>query len=134
MRSRWLAATVILGFIATLATGCGAGDERGPRAVASRFADALSSDDAAAACGLLAPETKSELEQSAGKKCAAAILAEDLPDAGTVAQLAAFGTMAQVSFVDDVMFLTEFRSGWKVMAAGCSPVPGRPYDCQLQGG
>jgi hypothetical protein len=45
-----------------------------------------------------------------------------------------FGTMAQVRFSGDVMFVSEFGNGWKVMAAGCSPVPGHPYDCTLQGG
>jgi hypothetical protein len=42
--------------------------------------------------------------------------------------------MTQVRFAQDTIFLARFQSGWKVMAAGCSPVPGHPYDCRLQGG
>jgi hypothetical protein len=71
---------------------------------------------------------------SAGKRCAAAILDEDLPDAGAAEGFSTFGTMGQVRFSHDVLFVSEFEHGWKVMAAGCSPVPERPYRCQLQGG
>jgi hypothetical protein len=57
-----------------------------------------------------------------------------VPAAGAVENTDAFGTMAQVRFAQDTMFLAEFKDGWKVMAAGCAPEPGHPYDCQLQGG
>jgi hypothetical protein len=43
------------------------------------------------------------------------------------------GTMAQVRFREDTVFMSEFRHGWKVMAADCKPRTGRPYDCQIQG-
>ena len=115
-------------------TGCGSAQDDVVRSVASDFAAAVERDDGAAACRLLAPVTRSELEKAAGKPCRAAILEEDLPAAGAVESTAAYGTMAQVSFAADTIFVTEFRTGWKVLAAGCSPVPGAPYDCQVQGG
>ena len=83
---------------------------------------------------LLAPETRSGLEQSAGKPCASAILEEELPAPGPVKRSTSFGTMARVTFAADTMFVTEFRGGWKVTAAGCAPVPGHPYECRLKGG
>jgi hypothetical protein len=72
--------------------------------------------------------------QSERQPCAAAILSEKLPDPGSVERSSVFGTMAQVTFRSDTMFVARFKSGWKVMAAGCKPVPGHPYDCKLQGG
>jgi hypothetical protein len=131
----WVIVLVLLG---PLIAGCGSESATAPREAATSFARALSAQDGAAACRLLAPETKSQLEQAAGKQCPAAILEEDLPEADAVKDSSTFGTMAQVIFAGDVMFMAEFPSGWKVMAAGCSPAPGqqpgKPYDCQLQGG
>jgi hypothetical protein len=117
----------------TVATACGA-QPSPATSVARNFVEALDASDTAAACGYLAPGTRSDLEKSAGKPCAAALGEEDLPAAGAVEKTDAFGTMAQVRFVQDTMFLAEFKDGWKVMAAGCAPEPGHPYDCQLQGG
>jgi hypothetical protein len=132
MPVRWRG-TVTLALLVPLMTACGSGSTA-PQRAASRFAEAVSSGRAAVACSLLAPETKSQLEQSEGKKCLAAILDEDLPEADAVEDSSRFGTMAQVVFGGDVMFLADFPSGWKVVAAGCSAVPGQPYECQLQGG
>ena len=63
----------------------------------------------------------------------AALAGEDLPDAGPAEAFDGFGTMARVRYQRDTVFLAEFRRGWKVMAAGCTPVPGRPYDCRVEG-
>jgi len=129
---------IVLVLLGPLISGCGSESASAPREAATRFAHSLSAQDGAAACRLLAPETKSQLEQAAGKKCPAAILDEDLPEADAIEDSSTFGTMAQVIFGGDVMFMTEFPSGWKVMAAGCSTAPGQqpgqPYDCQVQGG
>jgi hypothetical protein len=115
--------------------GCGSGPgDRGPRAAAVQFTRALSAGDDAGACSLLATETKAQLEQAAGKPCAEAIAEEDLTGADAVEDVATFGTMAQVRFAGDTVFVAQFSGGWKVFAAGCSPVPGKPYDCRLQGG
>jgi hypothetical protein len=114
-------------------TGCGV-QTPAATSVATKFVQALDESDPSAACGYLAPETRSDLESSAKKPCASAITEEDLPSAGTVKESSTYGTMAQVRFSADTLFLTRFKSGWKVMAAGCKPQPGQPYDCQLQGG
>jgi hypothetical protein len=34
----------------------------------------------------------------------------------------------------DVVFLTVSGADWLVTAAGCTPRPERPYDCQVSGG
>jgi hypothetical protein len=115
-------------------SGCGSDPSVGPRQAAKGFASALVAGDGQAACAVLAPATKSELEQSSAKTCASAITEERLPEAGAVRRSTVYGSMAQVSFTGDTMFVAQFKTGWKVMAAGCSPVPGHPYDCELQGG
>jgi hypothetical protein len=127
----------MLGVLLVAASGCqsGAGSAgSGARTTAQWFAQAISGDDHVRACSLLAPETRTQLEQAAGKPCRVAIAEEDLAPADAFEDIAVFGTMAQARFAGDTVFLTRFPQGWKVLAAGCSPVPGEPYDCRLQGG
>jgi hypothetical protein len=102
--------------------------------VARQFDEALARSDWSAACALLAPATKDDLEQSAGTPCAEAMAGEGLSEAGPVARVQVFGTMAQARLAQDTLFLTRFRGGWRVLAAGCSPQPAGPYDCRVQGG
>jgi hypothetical protein len=125
------AAAVVLSAIAV--SGCAASTTPGS-AVASRFYRAVDAGHWGLACALLAPETKSQLEQSAGSACPDALSQENLADPGPMRSSVVFGTMTQTRFEQDTVFVARFRSGWKVMAAGCSPVPGHPYDCRLQGG
>ncbi len=129
-------AAVILAVVLVVfpTVACQAQDDPRPRDVAVDFEQALERSDGAAGCDLLAPGTRSELEQSAGEPCPVALPGEDLPAAGAVHDVATFGTMAQVRLAQDTLFLAEFRDGWRVVAAGCSPVSGHPYDCTLQGG
>jgi hypothetical protein len=94
----------------------------------------VSNDPHSQACSLLAPATRAQLEQAAGTPCPAALAEEDLAVADGYEGIARFGTMAQVKFLGDTVFVTKFAQGWKVLAAGCAPVPGAPYDCRLQGG
>ena len=115
-------------------SSCGPSGSNDPRGAAEEFEHALESDDGAAACNLLAPRTRSEVEQSAGKPCAKAILEEDLPEAGAPTGSSAYGTMGQVRFTDDTLFMAEFESGWRVTAAGCAPKPHAAYECAVQGG
>ena len=126
-----------MGVVATgLLTGCGATSGPAPRATADQFTRAVADKDGVAACALLAPATRAELEQSAGSSCRSAIVEENLPEVGPLESSATFGTMAQVSFGSDVVFLAESPRGWRVMAAGCAPgtTPDKPYECQLSGG
>jgi hypothetical protein len=116
--------------------GCASVGERGTAAaaVATRLLTAVDDKDGAAACAVLAPDTASALEQSAGKPCAQAILDEDLPAPGAVTGVDVYGQWAQVRLADDTIFLAVFPGGWRVVAAGCVPRQNRPYNCELQGG
>jgi hypothetical protein len=115
--------------------GCASVGERGDAAasVALGMLTAVESDDGGAACGVLAPDTLAELEQSAGKPCPEAILEEDLSPPGEVQQSRVYGQWAQIRLTGDTVFLAVFPGGWRVVAAGCSPRGERPYDCALQG-
>lgn len=84
-------------------------------------------------CSLLAPETRSKLVQSAGQPCPAAVLGEDLPSARALRRAQAWANGAIVRLDADTLFLARFDTGWKVVAAGCSARPGRPYDCRVEG-
>ena len=37
--------------------------------------------------------------------------------------MSAYGTMARARYEEDTLFLTRFESGWRVMAAACTPRP-----------
>lgn len=127
----------MLGVLLSLTPGCAvsAGSAvSGAQATAQRFTEAVSDGDHAQACSLLAPETKAQLERASGKACGDALAEENLAAAAAFEDIATFGTMAQVRFAGDTIFLAKFPQGWKVLAAGCSPVPDRPYDCRLEGG
>jgi hypothetical protein len=124
-----------MALVALVLAGCGSVDERGDSAAsaATRMLSAVEAEDGAAACAVLAPDTTSELEESAGKPCAEAILEEDLPAPGAVTGAEVYGQWAQVRLTDDTVFLGVFPGGWRVVAAGCTPREERPYDCALQG-
>jgi hypothetical protein len=129
MTGKWLPLVVLA---ALCCSACGGGADV-PRSVAKAFEDAIGSGDGAAACNLLAPSTLMELEQSAGSSCAEAILEQDLPAAKTAEGAAAYGSMAQVRFADETLFLAEFDGDWRVLAAGCTPADSR-FDCTVKGG
>jgi hypothetical protein len=128
------AGPVVAALIVLLAaTGCSSANSTAARDAAVRFSQAVAVDDTATACDLLAPKTKSDLVKSAGMPCPEALAEEGLPDAGEAHATEAFGAMAQVRFDADVLFLAEFRGGWKILAAGCQDRPERPYDCTVGG-
>ncbi|MEH1058512.1 hypothetical protein V6U89_25295 [Micromonospora sp. CPCC 206171] len=116
--------------------GCGSVTDRGDAAAAVtvRMVDAVTAKDGAAACALLAPDTAAELEQSAGRPCAEAILEADLPGPGSVSHSKVYGQWAQVRLNGDTVFLAVCPGGWRVVAAGCTARGEEPYDCVLQGG
>lgn len=85
-------------------------------------------------CAVLAPATVQELEQSAGSGCAKALGEESLSAGGAVRRTDVYGNQARAVLSSDTLFLSHFTSGWKVVAAGCAPRPGEPYQCRIKGG
>lgn len=108
-------------------------DAHDARERAITFHRALDSGDYQAACGLLAPETLLELEDEADTACPDALAALDLAPGGGPIHATAYGLAAQVALAGDTVFLTHTPSGWLITAAGCAPVPDKPYDCEVKG-
>jgi hypothetical protein len=119
-----------LGF---LLTGCGHSQDSAVEAVARSLLAATSRGDGQAACDVLSPHTRTELEQSRGKPCERGILQETIGRGSTVRDAHVFDTMAQVRFDDETVFLSRFGSGWLVVATACTRRPAGPYDCSVSG-
>jgi hypothetical protein len=116
-------------------SSCGDGQDGAVTRTADSYAEALAGQDGAGACAVLAPPTRSELEESSGKSCDKAVLDEAVTDLGSLEDVRAYGTMAEARFDRDTVFLTRYQSGWRVLAAACKPPKGAgAYDCQVQGG
>ncbi|MFC6160158.1 hypothetical protein [Kribbella jiaozuonensis] len=129
---RWVVG-VVMGAIVLTVSSCGSKLPEASSSAADRFYHAIEVHDAAAACGLLAPQTRHEVEQSAQTSCSAAILDEDIPAAGTVVELRKYGTQAYARMNGDTAFLAEFGDGWKIVAAACIRHDQMPYDCKVKG-
>ncbi len=127
-----LVALAATGFIAS---GCGglAPDSSAAAAAAVAFRSDVRTADGSAACRLLSPQSAHEVAQSAGKPCPAAIVDEGVGGSGRPVHVDVYGQNARVVFSDDVIFLGSFPDGWRLTAAGCTPRPGRPYDCLVKG-
>lgn len=108
-------------------------DAHDARERAITFHRSLDSGDYQAACGLLAPQTRSELEDEADTPCPDALAGLDLSPGGDALHATAYGLAAQVTLAGDTVFLTHTPSGWLITAAGCAPVPDEPYDCEVKG-
>lgn len=119
-----------LGVVVVLAS-CGTAQDEAAGAVAERLMAAVAGADGGAACRLLAPAARTELEDSSGQPCAVAVLEEDFGAGTSADRVAVFDTMAQVRFADDTVFLSRFDGQWLVIAAACRPRAGRPYDCDI---
>jgi hypothetical protein len=121
-------APVLLALAALAVAGCSNADEPAVRDAASSFAGA----DEQGRCALLAPATRSALEQQEGTSCAEAI--GELPlGSGGVVSVEVWGEDALVHLTDDTLFLTRDDGGWLVSAAACTPDRDGPYECQLEG-
>ncbi|MFJ6785754.1 hypothetical protein [Streptomyces yangpuensis] len=116
--------------------GCGASAPRldGARRAATAFEETLARADYNAACELLAPQTRQQLEQDSDKPCGPALADEKLPTADPVRTTQMYGRQALLQLDGDTLFLSQFDDGWKIVAAGCRPQPGKPYRCSLKGG
>ncbi|MET8509181.1 hypothetical protein ABZV60_31810 [Streptomyces sp. NPDC004787] len=123
--------------LAALLCGCGASAARedGASLAGRRFAAALAAHDYRAGCELLAPETRDEVEQDAQGPCGPALRELGLPAAGPVRGVEVYGRDALLRTAGDVLFLSQFGSGWRVTAAGCvAQGEDEPYRCALKGG
>ncbi|MEU6669095.1 hypothetical protein [Streptomyces sp. NPDC046727] len=134
--ARWRSSGLMAVACAVCLTGCSTLGEREGTAsrAALRFEENIRQVDGTRACAALAPETRQELEQSAKAGCAKALLEEKLPDGGPVREVQVYGQQAQVVLNGDTLFLSSFPAGWKITAAGCTPRPRQPYQCQIKGG
>lgn len=101
------------------------------RTAAQSFQDAMRTGDTRAACGMLSDDARSSLELTSARSCAAALTALNLPTAGPTA-VEVWGNDAQVRLPAGALFLAEFRTGWKITAAGCRPRPDQPYMCAVR--
>src|SRR6476619_4815590 len=111
--SGWRAFLVSVACTSLLVSG-GSADAAAAAAAAGQVAEAFSEAVAArpdAACELLAPETRQELESSSGP-CAQGIAEAKLPQAGRVLGVQVFGLDAMVRLEHDTMFMAMFDSGW----------------------
>ncbi len=125
---------LVLTCAATSLTSCAGTQDDDVADVATVFASALEAGDGTLACSVLAHSTRSELEQSTGDPCEEAILHETVRKLGSEIEVDAYGTMAQVRYQEDTLFLTRFESSWRVMAAACTPRPSsHGYDCKVKG-
>ncbi|MEU6944772.1 hypothetical protein ABZ957_05920 [Streptomyces sp. NPDC046316] len=117
------------------AAGCGAPAVRQDAAAAAgaAFEAAVAAGDHIRACGLLAPQTRQQLEQDEQKACPAAFASQELPRRRGIQGAEVYGRQAMVRTAGDTLFLSLFTGGWKVVAAGCTPRPDQPYDCLIKG-
>jgi hypothetical protein len=117
-----------------LLSGCGSGAADGPSRAALGFEQAVAAHDGATACSLLAPATRKELESSEGKACAEAVLSQEVPGSGSVRHADRYGLQSRVVLDKDVVFVSRFSLGWRVVAAVCKDRGQKmPYDCQIAG-
>jgi hypothetical protein len=133
MRVMPLGASPLL-LLATLGlTACGTrARENGAVAVAERFVAAVSGRDGAAACGLLTQQARESVSGATDVSCADGVL--NVQEQGsTVGQVEVWGDAAQVRIGADVIFLLHLHTGWFVSAAGCTPRPSAPYQCDVDG-
>lgn len=119
---------------AVVLVGCGNTQEDPALEAADAFYGAVAAQDGGSACNHLTRVTRSELEQASGKPCDQAVLEEKIPSVRKSGEVHAFGTMAQVMYADDTVFLTRFGDRWLVTAVGCSLAASGVYDCRVKGG
>ncbi|EFL13263.1 conserved hypothetical protein [Streptomyces sp. C] len=106
----------------------------GARDAGRAFEQALGAQDYGAACGLLAPETRAQLEEDEAQVCAKALEGQQLPAPGAVDGVEVYGHQALVRAEGETLFLSQLTGGWRVVAAGCTPQEDKPYKCTVKGG
>ena len=114
---------------------CSAGPDAEVAAAAERFHAAVAEEDGRAACRLLAPQTRSELESSTGSPCAESVLGE-VTGSTSEPTVEVSGNSARATVGGEASFLSRYGDRWLVTAAGCTPPPtvDASYECRVQGG
>ncbi|MDQ6525732.1 hypothetical protein RB608_19100 [Nocardioides sp. LHD-245] len=129
-----VAVGTITGAVLGLA-GCGMADDGSAADRASHFYAAVAAGDGATACADLAVDARETLAEQEGEPCPEAVLAQDLPAPSGAGTARTYGSMAQVQYRDETVFLSRFPDGWRVIAAGCPPVDGdQPHRCSVEVG
>jgi len=96
---------------------------------------AKASSDPAAACELLAPDTRKRLAEQADGDCASGLQEAGLQGPSAVEAVTVAALSARVRMSGQAVFLARFDDGWRVTAAGCtrsSDDEAVPYDCELE--
>jgi hypothetical protein len=130
-RRRSTAAAVVTLAACGVLASCAGTQDAAAAAAATDLLEAIGRDDGAAACALLAPAVRTELEDTSGTPCERAILEEQLGDAAGPVEVEVFDTTAQALVGPETLFLSRFDGQWLVIAAACTPVPDAPYDCKV---
>jgi hypothetical protein len=115
-------------------TGCsaGGGTRVDATATADRFLRDVEHGDGRAACALLVPDARQDVEDRTGSPCADGLTTLDLP-APQDGRTRVYGRAAIVEADGHTVFLARSGDTWRVRAAGCTPVPGAPYECTVDG-
>jgi hypothetical protein len=129
--NRTLGKFLVIAALACSATACSGSQDEAVAAVATGLLTAVGEGDGARACDLLAPATRTELEDTSGTSCERAVLEEDLAAGSGGARVAVFDTSAQAVVGSETLFLSRYDGRWLVIAAACTEVPERPYDCSI---
>jgi hypothetical protein len=130
---RKITTSVVVTIGAVALAGCSGTDTAAPAKTAVAFMTAVSSSDGSQACALLSDAVVHALSQNKGTGCAQAVLQEQLPHPAPVIGLQTYGRQAFVVTKTDTLFLSQFPTGWKVIAAGCQPDGDKTYDCAVSG-
>jgi hypothetical protein len=120
-----------------LVAGCSSAEEQDAATVVASAFSAHAASDASAACALLAPDTRAEVEATSGTDCAKGLAGLHLPAGGAVTTTVVAGHSAQARLGHDTIFLALFDEGWRVTAAGCQRDDAdevRPYQCLVKAG
>jgi len=124
---------VLLALGALALAGCGTSDDKEQaRNAAERFYTAVGAHDASGACAQLSDDTLKAINP-----CSRTVTGTQL-HGSRVVSTRVYITNAIVHFAEgDYVFLGRGPQGWKVDAAGCRFVDGkpqsRPADCEISG-
>jgi len=130
MMRMWFGVLVLGG--AVILSSCGADDRAPVVRVAQHFLAAIQAGDGRQACSLLTDTARNSVTGATDASCSDVITG--LRSGGSaVHDVQVWGDTAQVRIGGDVVFLRDLASGWRISAAGCTPLAHRPYDCDVQG-